>query len=599
MNQVALPITPARLRSLRRKRGFCAALPALVILAGCVDWTHTAWVAGALCMLLGLALVYERTSRMVERAFVAEATPAIVHSLDFRASGIPNEGRTVLAVPTMLTDVARLAKVLATLERNLLIANDSNVVAALLTDLADAERPESTEGERRLMELVAAGVGSLNSRFGRSCVVWLHRERTWSVTQRAWIGHERKRGKIEALTKLVVTGATEAFTHIGGPVDVLRPARFILCMDEDTFLTAEAVQDLVGVLMHPAHRPELDEATNSLVSGHASAIGGLFPDPLSAAPWRLGTFMTGTRPASGPHPGMTRSALFELTGQGNYPGKGLFDAHMAWRLLHQRLPLERVLSHDTLEGLLLRPVHVSRVALLEGFPGDYAALCERRHRWARGDWQNALLWTAGGLSRRFGRARAVGSLVIGDQIRVTTEPVIAAAFGAAAMFVDERFAAALFAWLIAVMLSPAANQLVINIRLSRMRSDALHLKRKIIVFSLKAARAQLVQLTLVPQSAALMIDAIARTLWRWCRGQRLLDWQSSLDIETKLKHRCARGTLAGLVVAVTPWFVSRTLYAHVTVSGAVLGLLGLLGPVTAQALVRRAPAARLEGVKPV
>ena len=54
-----------------------------------------------------------------------------------------------------------------------------------------------------------------------------------------------------------------------------------------------------------------------------------------------------------------------------------------------RLPENRVLSHDLLEGAVARAGLVSDVLLFEDYPSSYAADVSRRSRWMRGDWQIA------------------------------------------------------------------------------------------------------------------------------------------------------------------------------------------------------------------
>ena len=53
----------------------------------------------------------------------------------------------------------------------------------------------------------------------------------------------------------------------------------------------------------------------------------------------------------------------------------------------RRLPENRILSHDLLEGGYARSGLVSDVLLFEEFPSSYPADMSRRYRWIRGDWQ--------------------------------------------------------------------------------------------------------------------------------------------------------------------------------------------------------------------
>src|SRR5471030_20040 len=59
------------------------------------------------------------------------------------------------------------------------------------------------------------------------------------------------------------------------------------------------------------------------------------------------------------------------------------------RSLNGRLPENRILSHDLLEGCYARSALLSDVQLYEEYPTRYSADVSRRYRWIRGDWQIA------------------------------------------------------------------------------------------------------------------------------------------------------------------------------------------------------------------
>ena len=79
----------------------------------------------------------------------------------------------------------------------------------------------------------------------------------------------------------------------------------------------------------------------------------------------------------------------DLFAEGSFVGKGIYDIDAFQRALAGRLPENRILSHDLLEGAYCRSGLVSDVTLFEDHPASYAADVSRRHRWIRGDWQIA------------------------------------------------------------------------------------------------------------------------------------------------------------------------------------------------------------------
>jgi cellobiose phosphorylase len=93
----------------------------------------------------------------------------------------------------------------------------------------------------------------------------------------------------------------------------------------------------------------------------------------------------------------------DVFGEGSFVGKGIYDVDVFRQATAGRLPENRVLSHDLLEGAYARSGLVSDVLLFEDYPATYAADVTRRARWMRGDWQIAA-WlrrrVPGGAGRR-------------------------------------------------------------------------------------------------------------------------------------------------------------------------------------------------------
>ena len=55
--------------------------------------------------------------------------------------------------------------------------------------------------------------------------------------------------------------------------------------------------------------------------------------------------------------------------------------------LHDKIPENRLLSHDLFEGMQGRCGLVTDVVLYEDYPPHYLIYTDRLHRWVRGDWQ--------------------------------------------------------------------------------------------------------------------------------------------------------------------------------------------------------------------
>ncbi|MBN1609149.1 MAG: carbohydrate-binding protein, partial [Polyangiaceae bacterium] len=123
--------------------------------------------------------------------------------MDFE-QGIPDECRTMVVVPTLLSGPQRVATIVEGLELRYLANRDPNLWFGLLTDFADAAE-EHVEGDEALLALAADGVEELNEKYGNGGhgrFFLLHRPRLYNPKEGCWMGRERKRGKLEDFNAL-------------------------------------------------------------------------------------------------------------------------------------------------------------------------------------------------------------------------------------------------------------------------------------------------------------------------------------------------------------------------------------------------------------
>ena len=111
----------------------------------------------------------------------------------------------------------------------------------------------------------------------------------------------------------------------------------------------------------------------SLPSTSGSPFSRLFSDPIGIDPY--------TNAVS--------DVYQDLTGEGSYHGKGIYDVRAFSRVLSGRFPEAWLLSHDLIEGAHVRVGLASDIELYDEFPQDYLSYIKRQHRWIRGDWQIA------------------------------------------------------------------------------------------------------------------------------------------------------------------------------------------------------------------
>ena len=174
--------------------------------------------------------------------------------------GLPSHLRTLVVVPTLLTDAAAIEDLVEALEVRFLANRDRCLHFGLLTDFQDA-RTETVPEDAALLEVARAGIANLNAKYadddgeGATSPFFLfHRPRRWNPQERVWMGHERKRGKLSDLNALLRGRGADLFSVIVGATAGLSSVRYVITLDTDTQLPRDSARQFVGVMAHPLNR---------------------------------------------------------------------------------------------------------------------------------------------------------------------------------------------------------------------------------------------------------------------------------------------------------------------------------------------------------
>ena len=312
--------------------------------------------------------------------------------MDFR-DGIPDDCRTMLVVPALLTSRREVDDLLGQMELHFLRNADPNLTFALLADLGDA--PEKhMPGDQPLIDRAREGIKSLNRSYGqegRASFYFLYRERAWNPAEDCWMGWERKRGKLVELNRLLM-GREHAFSVRVGDFSTLPAIRYVITLDADTVLPRDGARRLIAAMAHPLNQPVFDPQTGDVVAGYTVLQPRVEIGPAQAGRSLFARVFSGdtgidlyTRAVS--------DVYQDIFGEGIYAGKGIYDVAAFDRSLDDRVPENHLLSHDLFEGIHGRAGLLTDVILYEDYPSHYLAYTRRLHRWVRGDWQ-LLPWLA-------------------------------------------------------------------------------------------------------------------------------------------------------------------------------------------------------------
>jgi len=327
---------------------------------------------------------------VVDWAVTVSLPPAFLPKLDF-SKGIPDDCRTLVVIPALLTSAKEVRSLLQQLELHYLRNPEHNLYFALLTDFADSTQAHEP-GDDDLIEQAATGIRALNVKYAAAQhpFLLLHRERRWNPREQVFMGWERKRGKLHELNRLLraspeAMGAL-SFTTLIGDLDVLPTVRYVITLDADTVLPRDGAQRLIATLAHPLNAAEFDPHTGRVRAGHTIIQPRVEVMPMSANRSLFTRIYAGdvgldlyTRAVS--------NVYQDLFGEGIYVGKGIYDVDAFERSLASRVPENTLLSHDLFEGIHGRVALATDILMLEDYPPNYLVHIRRSRRWIRGDWQ--------------------------------------------------------------------------------------------------------------------------------------------------------------------------------------------------------------------
>ncbi|MBV9613204.1 MAG: hypothetical protein JO091_12070, partial [Acidobacteriaceae bacterium] len=177
-------------------------LMTVVLLLMSLVRTHGGWGL----IFSSLLLVIPATQAAVELMnYLATAilTPRPLPKVDF-SQGVDASCATMVAIPTLLLNDRQIRDLVADLEVRYLVNRDANIFYALLTDLPDTAEPAGDEDHR--VDLARRLIEDLNEKYASEPYggfYLFHRHRIYNPREGAWMGWERKRGKLLDLNKLL------------------------------------------------------------------------------------------------------------------------------------------------------------------------------------------------------------------------------------------------------------------------------------------------------------------------------------------------------------------------------------------------------------
>jgi len=497
-------------------------------------------LVATLVLAVSLFPALELAVSVVNRFFAFLLPPRILPKMEFEEH-IPDESRTLVVVPTMFQSPEDVRRQVENLEIRSLSNPDPSLQFILLSDFTDATEKEK-ESDKKILETAHDSIHALNkkyqSRYGNK-FFFLHRKRCWNEKEGAWMGWERKRGKLEEFNRLLCDPEAETtYEHVGG--DFFKsvkksPVKFVITLDSDTKLPPDSARKLVRTIAHPLNRAYYDDVKKRITKGYGIIQPRISISAESSQKTWFAKIFSGNVGLD-PYSTAVSDIYQDLAGEAIFTGKGIYDVEAFHTVLDDRFPENRILSHDLIESIYLRAGLATDIELFDDYPTNYMSYSKRHHRWTRGDWQIAA-WLFPQVSLKHGKEINTVNLLskwkIFDNLRRSLTPFFLTVFFIAGWFFLPGTA---WIWTVAafgILAFPIYVSLYSDIlnRPARVKWKLYFdkVRANLKINSLQA----LCEVVILPHQAVLQLDAVIRTVYRInISGRSLLEWKTAIQTES-------------------------------------------------------------------
>ncbi len=288
--------------------------------------------------------------------------------------GIPEESRTMAVIPALVFTTRDIERVGKQIELCKATNKTQNLNFAMLLDCLTNDSKEREELFSKAKEVVV----ELNNKYaGGGKPVFCALMRKNPV--------ERKRGALIDLCKLLQGEPGPDFMSWGY---VEQEYTYICVVDEDTNTDPESIKSLVACADHPFNKPVLSkDIYPRVISGYGIVSPTISPTRKSCTVSGYASLMYGYAGFTDLYASNVGSPDSILFGNGIFTGKGLIHIRTYLDCTEQTLPHGRILSHDQLEGAIMRTAVLGDVHFRDNCPSTILSDFARKHRWTRGDWQ--------------------------------------------------------------------------------------------------------------------------------------------------------------------------------------------------------------------
>ena len=455
--------------------------------------------------------------------------PKKLVSLNYKHE-IPDISKTLVSIAVLITNPEDVTAAFNKLEGYYLGNKSKNIYFSILADSKDSDT-QVHEDDQAIIKELEKQTGDFNKKYNTDSFLSFHRVRKFSESQNKFIGWERKRGAQQHLVEYLREEYNSYFRHIGKDLSK-EGIKYIITLDSDTYLPIGSASRLISIADHPLNEFKLTDG--KIEHGYGILQPRIATCLKSAVKSKFSKLFTGI--SGFDHYQENVSDIYhDVFSEATFTGKGLLNVDAFYHVIRKYIPENQVLSHDLLEGSIIKTGLASDVEFSDGFPTKVVSYYSRMHRWIRGDWQ--LFPYLGKTVRNFkdevveNPLDSLSKWKIIDNLRRSTIPIFLIIFA----FFSTRW---IYPLTILISLSfPVLSNVFDKVFYGDYRY-LVDRSRVKLVYGLKAGLIQgFLLFSFLPHNAYIAFDAIIRAIYRqYFSKKNMLEWTTAEESDKKVKN---------------------------------------------------------------
>lgn len=515
-------------------------------------------------VIIPFSFYLEFADKIINYIIRKTVKPKILPRFNFSKT-IDENNKTYVVMPTIISSLDKLDKMIEKMEVTYLANMSNNMYYMLLGDCC-ASNTKEIKMDKDIVEYAKKRLDELNKKYptedGHVLFNFMYRKRVYSKGESAYMGWERKRGGLMQFNWLVLGKLSQKQINDSMYLiydDIVR-CKYAITIDEDTELSLNSAKELVAIMAHPLNKPRLNKKKTRVIEGFGLIQPAVSLDIESANRSLFSKLFGGfggidvyTNAISNTYQDAFQEAIF--------CGKGIYDIALFERLVAPEIPENLVLSHDLLEGSIIKAGLASDVDVQDGFPNNYIAYMKRNHRWYRGDMQ-IIRWLLNPKSK----LSILSKWKIFDNIRRPMLDVIVLFAILVSLFISSKaFIYTVFAGFIAVNIGYFIS--FIDILIYGRRIHKKELQYIPLIHGLGADLLTMVyNFITIPYKSYICLSAFSLSIYRMLIShKKLLEWTTGEMLEKQAKSKLSfyyrnmvSNVIVALVIALVPFALNTS-----------------------------------------